>query len=310
MSTETMSPDVIVTTNSLQTVESAPAFTAVDEATWLDEDKDVSVKTGDPALTEEEHDMFVRLLTAAVEDGVAAETQAKAEAEPAPAAVEPPVAEPVAEKRSGRLVLGLGEQQKPPQPRKRVPHASPEAAAAAATPRRQDKQTVRGETLKDGLKKVRKSLWHTGLLSDQEHSTTLVAREVHDTMLEVHGGGVFIRDYLPSDMLVPEAGEILLTPTPVRQDVVEKCRRQKQQLAEFYGYVVMHRVGQRFQYRLMAVPEGMEQGRKPPISTHVRRIMLLGTREEIQKARAFQLYTRKARNADGESTLVFAFAVH
>ena len=111
-------------------------------------------------------------------------------------------------------------------------------------------------------------------------------------------------------MLVPEAGEILLTPTPVRQDVVEKCRRQKQQLAEFYGYVVMHRVGQRFQYRLMAVPEGMEQGRKPPISTHVRRIMLLGTREEIQKARAFQLYTRKARNADGESTLVFAFAVY
>ena len=54
MSTETMSPDVIVTTNSLQTVESAPAFTAIDESTWLDEDKDVSVKTGAPALTEEE----------------------------------------------------------------------------------------------------------------------------------------------------------------------------------------------------------------------------------------------------------------
>jgi hypothetical protein len=129
-------------------------------------------------------------------------------------------------------------------------------------------------------------------------------------MLEVQGGGVFIREYLPSDMLVPESGEILLTPTPQRQDVAEKCRKQKQQVAEFYGYVVMHRVGQRFQYRLMAVPEGMEQGRKPPLSTHVRRIMLLGTREEIQKARAFQLYTRKARNADGESTLVFAFAVH
>ena len=248
---------------------------------------------------------LVAELTEAVECGVAAE--AAAAASPVEAAqVE---AAPVEPRRSNsrRSTLALTGD-KPPL--KRVPYPTPEAAEAAKPRKATPVEVVRGESLKDGLKRVRKGLWHTGVPSDQEHSTTLVAREVHDTMLEVQGGGVFIREYLPSDMLVPESGEILLTPTPQRQDVAEKCRKQKQQVAEFYGYVVMHRVGQRFQYRLMAVPEGMQQGRKPPLSTHVRRILLLGSREEIQTARAFQLYTRKVRNADGVSTLVFAFAVH
>ena len=251
---------------------------------------------------------LVAELTEAVECGVAAE--AAAAAAPMEAAqVEAVEAAPVEPRRSNsrRSTLALTGD-KPP--RKRVPYPTPEAAEAAKPRKAAPVEVVRGESLKDGLKRVRKGLWHTGVPSDQEHSTTLVAREVHDTMLEVQGGGVFIREYLPSDMLVPESGEILLTPTPQRQDVAEKCRKQKQQVAEFYGYVVMHRVGQRFQYRLMAVPEGMQQGRKPPLSTHVRRILLLGSREEIQTARAFQLYTRKVRNADGVSTLVFAFAVH
>ena len=182
----------------------------------------------------------------------------------------------------------------------------------APKPRNKDKRKphVQGESLREGLSRVRGSLWHTGTPDDQQHSTTLVARSVHDTMLEAAGCDGLLKEYLPSDILVPEVGTTLLTPARLSERVKEKCRKGKVAVAEFYGYVVMHRVGQRFQYRLMAQPEGMEEGRLPSRQSHVKRVMLLGSEQEIQAARAFQVYTRRVRNADGVSTMIFAYPIH